>query len=101
MPRHRSSKPYSGESANPSNTRFINTRGNQTLGIGICSRCQFKFALGDLVQDPNIPNFWVCRADRDDFDPYRMPARMPDDITLPFVRPDVPLDTPPTPPWEE
>lgn len=54
-----------------------------------------------LQDDPNIPNFKVCKADRDDFDPYRMPARRPDIIQLPFVRPDTPLSTPPTPPWEE
>lgn len=101
MPGHRSSKTYSGERANPPTGVFLNTTGNQTLGIGICSRCQFRFPLGELQDDPNIPNFKVCRADRDDFDPYRMPARSPDIITLPFVRPDTPLETPAAPSWEE
>lgn len=101
MPGHRSSKPYSGGRANPPSSPFLNTTGNQTLGIGICNRCQFKFPLHMLQDDPNIPNFKVCLADRDDFDPYRMPARTPDDITLPFVRPDVDLSTPDAPPWLE
>ena len=101
MPEHKSTKPRSGAHANPPQSVFLNTKGNSTLGIGICSRCQFRFPLHMLQDDPNIPNFKVCAADRDDFDPYRMPARQPDMLTLPFIRPDVPLSTPPTPPWEE
>jgi hypothetical protein len=97
----KSGKPYSGRLANPPQSVFLDTRGNPTLGIGICQRCTMKFALHMLMDDPNIPGLKVCAADRDDFDPYRMPARQPDKLTLPFVRPDVPLSTPPTPPWEE
>lgn len=46
------------------------------------------------MPDPNAPGLMVCQADLDDFDPYRLPPREPDDITLPFVRPDVPLTIP-------
>lgn len=101
MPGHKSSKPYSGLTTGHPTSKFLDTTGNSTLAIGICQRCQMKFALGDLQDDPNIPNFKVCRADRDDFDPYRMAPRPADIIAPPFVRPDVPLDTPPTPPWEQ
>ena len=94
MPGHKSSKPYSGLRASPSNQAFLNTTGNQTLGIGICQRCSFKFPLHMLQQDPNIPGFLVCAADRDSFDPYRMAARPADRIQLPFVRPDTPLVVP-------
>lgn len=87
----KSSKPYSGLRASPSNQRFLDTTGNPTLGVGLCQRCQFKFPLHMLQDDPNIPNFKVCAADRDSFDPYRMPARPADIINLPFVRPDTPL----------
>jgi hypothetical protein len=80
--------------------RFLNTTGNATLGIGICARCQFKFPFGELQPDPNIPGLLVCDQDRDNFDPYRMAARMPDKITLPFVRPDVALTAPATIDWE-
>lgn len=73
---------------------YLDTRGNSTLGIGICGRCSQKFPLGELMPDPNSPGLMVCRADLDDFDPYRLPPREPDDITLPFVRPDVPLIIP-------
>lgn len=74
---------------------FLDTRGNPTLGIGICGRCSRKFALHELQPDPNYPGLYVCRADRDDFDPYRLPARQPETITLPYVRPDTGVPTNP------
>jgi hypothetical protein len=39
----------------------------------------------------------VCKADLDQYDPYRLPARQTEDITLPFTRPDVPLEPLPEP----
>lgn len=101
MPGHKSSKPYGGGRTDRPSSIFLDTRGKSTLGIGICQRCNFKFPLGMLYDDPNVKGMKVCSADRDDFDPYRMPARQADKISLPFVRPDEALDTPPTPPWEE
>ena len=70
---------------------YLDTRGKTTLGIGICSRCSRKFSLDDLKSDPNSPGLMVCSVDLDQFDPYRLPARQPDQITLRFTRPDVPL----------
>ena len=70
---------------------FLDTRGRSTLAIGICDRCSRKFPLEELQPDRNFPGLRVCRADRDEFDPYRLPARQPDQITLRFCRPDVPL----------
>lgn len=67
---------------------FLNTRGNPTLGIGICARCALKFPLHKLHPDPNIPGLMVCEKDRDKFDPYRLAPRAPETVTLPFVRPD-------------
>ena len=75
--------------------RFLNTRGNTTLAIGICGRCSIKMPLADLLPDPNYPGLLVCEKDRDQYDPYRLPARQPDNILLPFLRPDVPLATNP------
>jgi len=71
---------------------FLDTRGNSTLGIALCARCSRKFPLGELYSDPNSPGLRVCKEDLDEFDPYRLPARQPDTITLPFCRPDLPLD---------
>lgn len=81
--------------------KYLDTRGNNTLGIGICQRCNFKFPLGELSTDPNIPGMYVCREDKDKFDPYREAARLPDKITLPFIRPDTPLQEPPQAKWED
>lgn len=89
------SKPHGGGKTDRPSAIFLDTTGNPTLGIGVCGRCNFKFPLHMLRPDPNTPGLMVCEADRDDFDPYRMPARPSDIIQLPFVRPDVPLDAGP------
>lgn len=68
---------------------FIDTRGKSKIAIGICGRCSRKFAYVDLVEDPNIPGLWVCPEDRDQFDPWRLPARQTEDISLDHPRPDV------------
>ena len=70
---------------------FLDTTGRKTLAIGICDRCSCKFPIEELFSDPNTPGLKVCRADLDNYDPYRLPARKTENITLTFVRPDVPL----------
>jgi hypothetical protein len=74
---------------------WLDTRGRSTLGIGLCARCSRKMSLDELFSDPNSPGLRVCREDLDQLDPYRLPPRQPDTITLPFVRPDLPLGTNP------
>lgn len=69
--------------------KFMDTTGHSVLGIGICDRCSQKFSLDDLYSDPNSPGLKVCLADLDNLDPWRLPPREPEDITLPFYRPDV------------
>jgi len=76
--------------------RWINTRGRTTLAIGICGRCSIKMPLDALHPDNNYPGLLVCDKDRDQLDPYRLPARQPDNIVLPFTRPDTPIPTNPT-----
>ena len=70
---------------------YLDTRGLSTLGIGLCDRCSRKMSLTQLMSDPNSPGLRVCREDLDQLDPYRLPPRQSDQITLPFVRPDSPL----------
>lgn len=72
--------------------RWLDTRGKSTLGLGICARCSKKFSLDDLYSDPNFPGLRVCENDRDEYDPYRLPMRPSDQITLRFVRPDADLE---------
>lgn len=71
--------------------RFLDTSGKAPVAIGLCGRCSRKFSVTELWPDPNAMGLLVCKADRDEFDPYRLPARQPDKINLRFARPDVPL----------
>lgn len=71
---------------------FLDTTGRSSLAIGICGRCSRKFPIDDLMPDPNYPGLRVCREDLDDYDPYRLPARQTEDITVRFPRPDTPLE---------
>jgi len=74
---------------------YLDTLGKTTLAIGICGRCSRKFSLDDLYSDPNYPGLKVCKVDVDDYDPYRLPARQPEKISLLFARPDTPIETNP------
>ena len=71
---------------------YLNTRGRSSLAIGICGRCSRKFPIDELMPDPNYPGLRVCRKDLDEFDPYRLPARPPENIAVRSPRPDTPLD---------
>lgn len=74
---------------------WLNPTGKSTFGIGICDRCKEKMSLEDLFPDPNAPGLRVCLQCRDVFDPYRLPARVAENISLPFTRPDEPLTNDP------
>jgi hypothetical protein len=74
---------------------YLDTRGLSFQGIGICDRCSRKFPIVELMSDPNYPGLRVCKVDLDELDPYRLPARQTERITLPFVRPDVNIATQP------
>jgi hypothetical protein len=76
--------------------RFLDPGGQPTYGIGICGRCSRKMFLSELSPDPNYPGLMVCREDRDQYDPYRLAPRRPDQIVLPFTRPDTPISTAPS-----
>lgn len=75
-------------------SRWLDTRGKSTLGIGICDRHKGKMSLDDLYPDPNSPGLRVCKDCLDVLDPWRLPPRETEDITLPFYRPDEALITP-------
>jgi len=55
--------------------------------------------LDELHSDPNSPGLMVCKKDLDVLDPYRLPARETEDITLPFYRPDLDLTGRSPYPW--
>lgn len=80
---------------------FLDTEGLGSLGIGICGRCSRKFPIGSLYPDPNSPGLLVCEDDLDQYDPYRLPPRESEVITLEFARPDIALTVPITVPVRE
>ena len=70
--------------------RFLNTEGNALIAIFICDRCKMKRAIIEAMPDPNFPGLKVCQQGcADQKDPYRLPARKTERITLQFPRPDV------------
>ena len=70
---------------------YLSTEGLASVAIGICGRCSQKFPIGELMSDPNSPGLMVCQDDIDQYDPWRLPPRELEDITLRMPRPDVPL----------
>jgi len=74
--------------------RFLNTEGNALIAIFICDRCKMKRAIIEAMPDPNFPGLKVCQQGcADQKDPYRLPARKTERITLQFPRPDVSVAT--------
>lgn len=73
---------------------YLDTTGNSSVGIAICGRCSQKFPIVELSPDPNSPGLMVCADDLDMIDPYRLPPRETEDITLLYPRPDVRLPLP-------
>jgi hypothetical protein len=68
---------------------FLDTRGYSDIAIGICDRCRMKRPHAELSRDNNFPGLMVCEQGcKDDFDPYRLPARKTEKITIRFPRLD-------------
>jgi hypothetical protein len=68
---------------------FLDTRGLTSVAIAICDRCKMKRPLVNLSSDPNFPGLRVCDLGcKDQYDPYRLPARKTERINLRFPRPD-------------
>jgi len=69
---------------------FLDTIGQPSIAIAVCDRCKMKRYFSSLMSDPNFPGLRVCdQGCRDQFDPYRLPARKTERINLRFPRPDV------------
>ena len=70
--------------------RFLDTRGNASIAIFICDRCRMKRPIIEAMPDPNFPGLKVYQDNcADEKDPYRLPARKTERITLQYPRPDV------------
>ena len=69
--------------------KWLDTPGNSVLNVAICDRCKMKRAYSDISSDRNIPGLRVCNEGcNDERDPYRLPARQPEKISVRFPRPD-------------
>jgi hypothetical protein len=64
-----------------------------SYALALCARCQKRFPINELTQDPNVPGLWVCEKDKDLYDPWRLPARNTEKIELTHPRPDVDIST--------
>jgi len=70
-------------------SKWLDTIGNTVLSIAICDRCKMKRAYTDISEDRNIPGLRVCNEGcNDERDPYRLPARQTEKISIRFPRPD-------------
>lgn len=70
--------------------RFLDTTGYSDIAIAVCDRCKMKRPHAVMRSDPNFPGLQVCNEGcADEFDPYRLPARKTEKITIRFPRPDV------------
>jgi hypothetical protein len=69
---------------------FLDTLGYSDIAIAVCDRCKMKRPHAVMRSDPNFPGLQVCdQGCADNFDPYRLPARKTERITIRFPRPDV------------
>ena len=70
---------------------WLDPTGLTSYGVGICDRCKEKMSILSLRPDRDNPGLRVCDECNDQLDPYKLPARITEDIALPFTRPDSPL----------
>jgi hypothetical protein len=72
---------------------YLDTTSLTKVSVAICDRCRMKRSILQLISDPNSPGLRVCQDTCvDQFDPWRLPARKTEDITVEYPRPDVPLE---------
>lgn len=69
-------------------SRWLDTTTERPIAIAICDRCKRKFKWTDLRPDPTFPGLMVCDEDYDQIDPYLLPPRETENISLEWSRPD-------------
>lgn len=74
--------------------RYLPVSSHGKVAVAICGRCGLKVQYNDLHQDRNVPGLTVCEACCDSKDPYKLPPRLTERITLKYPRPDEPLICP-------
>lgn len=76
--------------------RYLSVSSAGKVAIAVCGRCGLKYQYNELRPDRNTPGLRVCADCCDDKDPYKLPARRSEKITLQYPRPDEPLTISPT-----
>ena len=69
---------------------YLPVRAKGSAAIAVCPRCQTKIYYDDLKKDPNNGQFY-CEHCVDAYDPWRLPARQAENISLQHPRPDLEL----------
>lgn len=67
---------------------YLPVRDKGNMAIAVCDRCNVKMYLDDLKADGNSPGLRVCPSCWDTKDPWRLPPRKTENITLKYPRPD-------------
>jgi len=70
---------------------YLDTSRRGQVAIGLCDRCKTKYSVEELMSDPNTPGLRVCKECCDVFDPWRLPPRATEDITVWMPRPETPV----------
>jgi hypothetical protein len=70
---------------------YEKTRGKAILSPAICDRCRLRGAGADMVPDGDKPGLFVHRRCADVLDPWKLPPRMTEDVSIPNPRPDARL----------
>ena len=64
------------------------------LAIAICDRCHEKYPYSELVADGNTPGLRVCTECSDQKDPFKLPPKKTENVSLKYPRPDISIATP-------
>lgn len=73
--------------------KWARTLGKNILSPAICDRCRLRGDAASMIHDPNSPGLFVHRDCADEYDPWRLPPRISEDITIPHPRRDADLST--------
>lgn len=71
-------------------SKFLAPRTQGSMAIGVCDRCNEKVYLDTMRPDGNSPGLRVCSSPScwDNKDPWRLPPRKTEKISLQYPRPD-------------
>jgi len=72
---------------------YARTLGKSILSPAICDRCRLRGAAADMIPDPDKNGLFVHKKCADNVDPWKLPPRQTEEITIPRPRPDASVRT--------